>query len=165
MYYRDTTKSVKVSRKGNNMSNCAIVEENPDATKYAEEKYRKFLIAQTPKQALQHLWHVSELADKLSDEHVEEVLRKARKETDEGIRYEQRYLAGRWVRQFVERFALISVVLFALCGVFSIIGIVFDWPFELTFSVGYVLGALGIEGALATLILQWKQKVVSADEN
>ncbi len=147
------------------MSNCVIVEESPDAEKYAEERYHRFLNAQTPKEALPHLWHVSQLVNKLSDKHVEKVFRRARREKDNKICYEQRYLAKRWVGNFVERLALISAMLFVFSGLILLIGLIFDWPFELTFSISYVLGALGIEGVLATLILRWKQKVVSADED
>jgi len=146
------------------MSNCAVVEENPDATKYAEEKYQKFLRAETPEQALPHLWHVSQLVHKLPDERVKKVIYEVKKSQDSKMHAEGRYLAGRWVNRFVVGFGIGSGVLILLCIVFLVLGLICKWPSELTLVISYILGAFGLEGWIATLILFWKKKTATANE-
>ena len=146
------------------MPNHAVVEENPDATKYAEERCRRFLDSQTPQEALPHLWHISQLVDKLSDKHVEKVLRRYRKETDDRIHYEQRYLAKRWIGRFMRWFVLISIVLFVFSGLLLLIGLIFSWPIVLTVSCSFILALFGIEGILCILILYLKQRILSKNE-
>ena len=143
------------------MSNSAVEKGNPDTARYAEEKCHEFLRAQTPEEALPALQHVSQLVHKLPDKCVKEVIRKATRETDDGIRYERRYLTSRWIGRFVLGMGLISGILIILCIMLVLLGIIYELPFELSVVVSYILGAFGIEGALATLILHWKQKVVS----
>lgn len=132
-----------------------------DPVSYVQAKYDDFIFAETGKNKLSALWHVSQLIHLLPDERVKEVIHIAKKSPDFGVRFEACYLSGRWLRRFVLRFAVASGVLFVLCALFVIIGSVCKWPFELIFSVCYVLGAFGIEVTLATLILHWKQKVVT----
>lgn len=146
--------------KGNNMSSPAVVKENPDATKYVKEKYHGFLNSKTSEEALPHLWHISQLVNKLSDKHVKEIFRRARKEGDDRIHFEQRYLAGRWIGQFVLEMSLISSILLILCIVFVLVGIIYKLPSKLSVIISYILGAFSIEGAFTTLILYLKQKVV-----
>ncbi len=147
------------------MSNSAIVEEKPDDVKYAEEKYNEFLRAQTPKQALTELQHVSQLVHKLPDERVKEVIREVRESPDVKINVEGDYLAEQWVRRFVVIFRKVSGLLLFFSGVLFVAGFLCNWPFKLTFVISYILAAVGVEGLLVTLVLYWKQKLVREDES
>jgi hypothetical protein len=135
------------------------------ALEHAEEKCRVFLDARTGKEGLAALQHVSQLVHLLPDETVREVARIARKSPDFEIRFEERYLAARWIRRFRLGFMIGGAVLLLLCLITLIVGIAFKLPPGLTVALSYVSGALAVEAGLVSLILRYKENVVSRNQN
>jgi len=71
-------------------------EKNFKVFPYSIERCRCFFLAQTPKEALPNLWHISQLVYLLPDELVIDIIKLGWSSQDPKIREEIRYLIQRW---------------------------------------------------------------------